>query len=86
LRRIHATPRFRRALRDAAPRGTPLFDAVLEVLITLSDERVHLVGLGDRVVPHGPRIMGRPVRGTEYVVCYIPVGNEVNVVDLVQMP
>jgi hypothetical protein len=38
-----------RARKSVAPRGTPLYDAIIDVLITLSDERARLVGPGDHL-------------------------------------
>lgn len=81
-------PHLRKAFIDArlrlAPKGTPEHEALTGVLRSLVDESVPLVGPHDRSVPHGPLLMGRPVPGTDLVVCYVPAGNEVTLVNLVR--
>lgn len=82
MRVLNLRPRFYISKDRFAPRSTPAHDGVIAVLRELSDERVPLVGQADFAVPHGPTLLGRPVLGTGLVVCYIPAGNDVIVVDL----
>jgi hypothetical protein len=82
LRVLNLRPRFHISKGRLAPRGTPEHDSVIGVLRDLADRRVHLVGPSDYAVPHGPTLVGRPVPGTGLVVCYIPAGDDVIVVDL----
>ena len=82
MRVLNLRPRFHISKERLAPRGTPQHDAVVGVLRDLADERVPLVRSGDHAVPHAPTLMGRPVLGTGLVVCYIPAGDDVIVVDL----
>jgi hypothetical protein len=82
LRVLNLRPRFHISKGRLAPRGTPEHDGVIDVLRNLADERVPLVGPGDHAVPHGPTLVGRAVPGTSLVICYIPAGDNVIVVDL----
>lgn len=86
MRVVHLRPAFNSERARLAPRGTAAYDGVVRVLRTLADESVSLVGPEDRAVPHGITIMGRPVPGTDLVVCYVPAGTDVSVVDLVRVP
>jgi hypothetical protein len=54
------------------------------VLRELMDDRVPLVGPDDRAVTHGASLMGRPVLGTDLLVCYHPAGPEVHVINVVR--
>jgi hypothetical protein len=54
------------------------------VLRDLTDDRVPLVGPDDRAITHGASVMGRPVPGTELLVCYIPAGPDVYVIGVVR--
>jgi hypothetical protein len=74
-------------LRSAARSGFHLLDgaeraAVSAVIAGMMDERVPLVGAHDFAITHGSSIMGRAVPGTNLVVCYVPAGDEVFVVNI----
>jgi hypothetical protein len=48
------------------------------------DERMPLVAPDDRAVTHGASVMGRPVPGTDLLVCYVPAGPDVHVITVVR--
>jgi hypothetical protein len=56
--------------------------AVSAVVAELMDDHVPLVRPDDFSVLHGASIMGRGVPGTDLVVCYVPGGEQVFVVNL----
>jgi hypothetical protein len=76
-------------LRD---RALVAYDALAEAerealelaLFRLMDEDIPLVGSDDRAVPYGPNVMGRPIPGTDLLVCYIPAGTALYVIDVVR--
>ena len=68
-----------------APSGAPR-KALAGVIAELMDDGVPLVRPGDLSVLHGSAIMGRPVPGTDLVVCYVPGGEQVFVVNIRRHP
>lgn len=82
MRVLHLRDVARDAIHALAPRGTPERAAVMAVIRSLMDDRIPLVGPEDRSIVHGPFIMGRRVPGTALLVCYVPAGNEVFVVNV----
>lgn len=50
------------------------------------DARLPLPGPEDRAVDLPPSVVGRPVPGTNLVLCYIPAGNEVYVLAIMRSP
>lgn len=85
MRVIHLRPRFRDAQPVLAPRGTAAWQAVAAVLRALSDDHV-LPASTDHPVDLPPFVVGRPVPGTDLLVCYFPAGDEVYVLALLRRP
>jgi hypothetical protein len=56
--------------------------AVAAVIAELMDDRIPLVRPGDLTVDLGMQVMGRRVPGTGLVVCYVPGGDMVGVVNI----
>jgi hypothetical protein len=83
VRSYELTGNYRRAygLLVAAERV-----AVSAVVAEFLDDRVPLVRPDDVSVLHGASIMGRRVPGTDLVVCYVPAGEQVFVVNLRRHP
>jgi hypothetical protein len=79
VRVCHLTNRGWAALDDVPPEKAP---AVIRTIASLLDTRVPLVRPGDQSVEHGSSIMGRPVQGTDLVLCYVPLGNELFLVNV----
>lgn len=74
-------------LRGAARSAFNLLDgaqraAVSTVIAEMMDEGVPLVGPGDFAIVHGSSIMGRAVSETDLVICYVPAGDDVFVVNI----
>lgn len=86
MRILHLRGRFPGARLRLAPPGSPAHHALVTVLRSLADESQGLVLPSDIAVPHGPTVMGRPVPGTSLVVCYVPAGMDVLVMDLIELP
>ena len=84
MRHLHVSPRAERAWGLLAVPGTPEREALERVIYSLMDERVPLVGPEDRAIEHGSSVMGRLVPGTDLVVCFVPAGPEVYVINLVR--
>ena len=84
MRVLHLRDRARDAIHALAPRGSPDRPALMQVLRELMDERVPLVGPGDRALRHGSTIMGRPVPGSALLVCYVPAGDELFLVNVIR--
>jgi hypothetical protein len=80
LRVLDLRRRFYQTKSQLAPPGTPTHLAVIRVLRELADERAPLPGPQDHAVDLPPSVVGRPVPGTDLVICYIPAGNEVYVI------
>lgn len=86
MRLLHLSKKAQNAGQLLAPRGTPERAALARTLNELGDASIPLVGSGDREVVHGSSVMGRPVPGTALVVCYVPGGDDVFVVNVVREP
>lgn len=84
MRIIEPSKTFLASRERLAPRGSPAYAAVVLVLRSLMDETRPLVGPEDRSVRRGVLVMGRPAPGTDLVVCYVPGGDAVTVVDLIR--
>jgi hypothetical protein len=52
------------------------------VIAELIDDTVPLVRPGDVAIVHGASIMGRRVPGTDLLVCYVPAGEDVFLVNV----
>ena len=79
MRALHLS---RKARDSYALLGATEREAVEAILFSLMDERQPLVGPTDHAVTHGAAVMGRPVPGSDLVLCYVPAGPEVHVVGL----
>ena len=86
MRVLHLRRRFYASKRRFAPPGSPEGRAVVLVLRELGDEESVVPGPDDRGVDLPPAVLGRPVPGTNLVICYIPAALEVHVVELVRRP
>ena len=73
MRVCHVTKRGWAALDDVPLEKAP---AVIRTIASLLDPGVPLVRPDDRSVEHGSSIMGRPVLGTDLLLCFIPLGDE----------
>ncbi len=73
MRTCHLTKKAWAALDAVEPETAP---AVIRTIASLLDPRVPLVRPDDRSVEHGSSIMGRPVPGTDFVICFVPLGDE----------
>ena len=71
------------ALDEVEPEKAP---AVIRTIASLLDPRVPLVGPGDRSIEHGSSIMGRPAPGTDLVLCFVPLGDELFLVNVRRNP
>jgi hypothetical protein len=58
--------------------------AVALVIEAMKDEDAPLVGPDDFTLVRGPSVVGRRVSGTDLVVCYMPLGLLVVVVDILR--
>jgi hypothetical protein len=83
LRVCHLTKKGWAALDDVEPEKAP---AVIRTIASLLDPRVPLVRPEDRSVEHGSSIMGRPVPGTDLVLCFVPLGDELFLVNVRRNP
>ena len=79
MRVCHVTKKGWAALDAVPPENA---GAVIRTIASLLDPRVPLVRPDDRSVEHGSAIMGRLVPGTDLLVCFIPLGNEVFLVNV----
>jgi hypothetical protein len=79
VRVCHLTKKGRAALDEVTPEDAP---AVIRTIASLLDPRVPLVRPEDLGVEHGSSIMARAVPGTGLVVCFIPLGDEVFLVNV----
>lgn len=84
MRVLHLKRRFLVTRDLLAPAGTADASALARVLADLMEERLPLVGPGDRSMDLPPCVVGRPVPGTDLVLCYIPAGEDVFAIALVR--
>lgn len=85
MRALVLTDRAHGAFDTLAPSGAPR-KALARVIAELMDDRVALVRSTDLSVTHGSTIVGRRVPGTDLVVCYVPAGDQVFVVNVLGHP
>ncbi len=64
--------------------GLPEREALERIVFELMDESVPLVGAEDRAIRHGISMIGRGVPETDLVVCYIPAGPNVHVINVMR--
>lgn len=83
MRTYELTGAARDVLRTLGPDARR---AVAAVIAELMDDHVPLVGPNDFSVTRGSQIMGRAVPGADLVVCYVPAGNHLFVVDITRRP
>ncbi len=83
MRRYELSRGYRTAfgLLGAAERA-----AVSALVAEFMDDAVPLVRAGDVSVTHGLPIMGRRAPGTDLIVCYVPAGDQVFVVNIRRLP
>ena len=79
MRVCYVTKRGWAALDAVVPEQAP---AVIRAIATLLDPRVPLVRPDDLNAEHGSSIMGRLVPGTDLLVCFVPLGNELFLVNV----
>ncbi len=79
MRVCHVTKKGWAALDAVPPEKAP---AVIRIIAGLLDPRLPLVRPDDHSVEHGSSIMGRSVPGTDLLLCFIPLGNELFLVNV----
>lgn len=79
MRVCHVTKKGWAALDAVPPENAP---AVIRTIASLLDPREPLMRPDDLSVEHGALIMGRPVPGTDLLLCFIPLGNELFLVNV----
>ncbi len=83
MRVCHVTKTGWAALDDVPVEKAP---AVIRTAASLLDPRVPLVRPDDQRVEHGSSIMGRPVAGTDLLLCFVPLGTELFLVNVRRKP
>ena len=84
LRVLHLRRRFYASKAIFAPAGSREERAIVRALRELADPRLELPRHGDRSMDLPPSVLGRPVKGTDLTLCYLPAGEDVFVIALVR--